>query len=820
MSAFSIDPSHIVPYGLLCDLSRYSGQPRLALPDSIPVDAALFDRYLEQAERWVLHGEAVAYDPQQPQALAVLAECLSLAHDPDYQQQGYTFPFRAMGLAEEDLMPRQEAGQPAHVDQLWADFAREYQTVVALCGSNPATFTETLVFLLKKYTSCLPAGSSEALRPVALYEFLKLRASLAHCLLRVQQSEEQPDFPVLLFCADLSGIQDFVYNIVRTKALKALKGRSFYLQLLLDSLLQQLIDDPVIDISLAHVVYNSGGKMYVLLPHLTAVQDQIARLKQKLDEQMWDKHHERLTIHMAWIPFRYTQANVLEMETEAKATKPLSGGMGELWDALRRKTGQQKYQAFQGVMAAQYGDFFEPIDEGLEEGNDTQRALCAITGELIEFHPKDKRRRAVRLDDDEDAERIYVSPTVGAHAKLGYYLKNVIHYNTSLDGKNQGEVAVFTSPNQIRNQFKRAPEVTDEYFRQDAQSLETVGLPSFRHSRVRYLNDTDFLNQQDVIKKVQASSAYGFSFYGGNEPAFQIDEQGQPIRWRGHNDRFKEKETHQLAGQEGDEATGSGFHRLGVLRMDVDNLGRMFQEGLTNHSFLAAYATLSAQLDWFFGGYLNTLRDQERYRDWVNILYSGGDDLFLFGKWDRCIEMARDIRAAFKRFMAHRPGLTLSGGLAMIEPKFPFSKGAEWAGEAEGQAKKHPGKDAFHLLGQTVQWGEEFDFVLAQSQQIKGFMQRKQLTKGFIYKLYALQRLKRQGHTDWIWMVVYTFSQYANQTRNGELYDYFHAMKDMIFTGRIWLDDHQTVAHDIPEPGRVLDLFVLAANWAELQLRT
>ncbi len=816
----------IVAYGLLRELPFYSGRLRPALPPSLQtgIDEATFDGYLQQAGRWVLNGESAGYEAQSPQPLAALAEYLSLFNDPAHQPRGYTFPYRPMGLAEGDVMPNRAEKSQADFDRLWQKFGEEYRQAVKLCGKNPATFTETLVFLLKKYTSCLPAGSSEKLRPVALFEYLKLRASLAQCLMRVEQSEEQPDFPVLLFCADISGIQEFVYNIVRPKALKGLKGRSFYLQLLLDSLLQQLIDDPAIDISLAHVVYNSGGKMYLLLPNLKEVRDRLAEIKQELDQQMWDKHKERLAVHMAWLPFRYTAANALEMEGKAEPLK----GMGELWEALRRKTGQQKYQAFQGVMAAKYKELFVPITEGMDERSMesdkdlAQPKLCAITGDRIP-NPDEKDEILNEKDhnlnsEDPQAPKIWVTKTVKAHTKLGYYLKNVIHYNTDLNGKAQGEVAVFTSPNQIRNQFKRAKEVTDEYFRQDPQSLDKVGLPSFSHSRVRYLNDTDFLNKQDVIKKVKASSAFGFSFYGGNEPAFQIDERGQPIRWKGRNDRFEEKDTSQLAGQEGDEAKGSGFHRLGVLRMDVDHLGRIFQEGLKNNPSLAAYATLSAQLDWFFGGYLNTLREQEQYRDWINILYSGGDDLFLFGKWDKCIKLAQEIRAAFKQFVAQRPGLTISGGLAMIEPKFPFSKGAEWAGLAEKQAKL-AGKDAFHLLGQTVQWGKELDMVMVESERMHDFFQEKLLTKGFIYRLYALKRIKDRGQNDWIWLVVYTFSQFAGQVRQRDLEKYLNDMKDAIFTSR-WVsgDPHQQ-EKQLFEAGRLLDLYALAANLTELTVR-
>ena len=62
----------------------------------------------------------------------------------------------------------------------------------------------------------------------------------------------------------------------------------------------------------------------------------------------------------------------------------------------------------------------------------------------------------------------------------------------------------------------------------------------------------------------------------------------------------------------------------------------------------------------------------------VNIIYAGGDDLFLVGAWDEVLEVAIDINRAFKQFTNGR--LTLSAGMAMFSPTYPISKMAEIAG--------------------------------------------------------------------------------------------------------------------------------------------
>ncbi|CAD7774493.1 hypothetical protein AIOGIFDO_01597 [Candidatus Methanoperedenaceae archaeon GB37] len=52
-----------------------------------------------------------------------------------------------------------------------------------------------------------------------------------------------------------------------------------------------------------------------------------------------------------------------------------------------------------------------------------------------------------------------------------------------------------------------------------------------------------------------------------------------------------------------------GAHRLGVLKMDVDNLGAVFSGKLQNES-LSKYHTLSRMLETFFTGYLNELCEE------------------------------------------------------------------------------------------------------------------------------------------------------------------------------------------------------------------
>jgi CRISPR-associated protein Csm1 len=142
--------------------------------------------------------------------------------------------------------------------------------------------------------------------------------------------------------------------------------------------------------------------------------------------------------------------------------------------------------------------------------------------------------------------------------------------------------------------------------------------------------------------------------------------------------------------------------------MDVDNLGLVFIQGLnfvkreknqkgeegwggvTNErkkmASISRIATLSRQLNCFFSGYINVLLKKEEF-NLCQIIYTGGDDLFIIGAWNQLIELAKEIQREFSEFCSHNPDFSISGGLTLIHGKYPIYKGAKLAGEAEEKAK-------------------------------------------------------------------------------------------------------------------------------------
>jgi len=149
-----------------------------------------------------------------------------------------------------------------------------------------------------------------------------------------------------------------------------------------------------------------------------------------------------------------------------------------------------------------------------------------------------------------------------------------------------------------------------------------------------------------------------------------------------------------------------GEHLLGFLKADVDRLGELFVFGLKRElnsiDTISRQATLSRLLDMFFTGWLEHLLSSQ-YKDCYTV-FSGGDDLFFVGPWDKIIALAERIQADFTEFTGN-PHITISAGIAITKPDYPIARAAELVEGAIGNSKDN-GRNSITLLETTLKWPE------------------------------------------------------------------------------------------------------------------
>ena len=252
---------------------------------------------------------------------------------------------------------------------------------------------------------------------------------------------------------------------------------------------------------------------------------------------------------------------------------------------------------------------------------------------------------------------------------------------------------------------------------------------------------------------------------------------------------------------------------LGILRMDVDGLGKRFIEGFNS---ISEYKTFSKRLVDFFEEETKNIQQESAFKPYLNIIYAGGDDLFVVGRWDKVIDYAERIRQETNnRFGSD--GISISGGIAVVQPKFPISKAAELAGDAENAAKqfRNGEKNAFHMLGKTISWDKEFDYVKSFKQQFVSLIENYDLSKGILHKLMLYSSiadrnkvLRKEGKPEdfsYIWHISYYLTRYMKRYENNQtVCDFCRSLRDREIDYR---------------NGRNLELIALAARWAELELK-
>ena len=329
------------------------------------------------------------------------------------------------------------------------------------------------------------------------------------------------------------------------------------------------------------------------------------------------------------------------------------------------------------------------------------------------------------------------------------------------------------------------------------------------------------LNELSFLQTHQSGQLTGFKFYGGNRsPVFKegdIDSEGKK-RNAGDPKTFE------------DLAEGTkGFKRLGFLRMDVDGLGKTITDTFKEKgNSLARFSTFSRSIDYFFKGYLNTLwSSNELYKSHVQIIYAGGDDLFMVGRWDVIISFAKEIRNHFQKWVGVGSSLSLSGGVVLVGPKYPISKAALLAGHAEDMAKafsisvksEEEPKNAFTLFGVPLNWEYEFPVVEKLKDLLVLYLE-KSLPKSVLMNIQSFyaQKAYQEEHglaQSWRWRAAYAFTRAGARIkrRDEHIADWLKEQSEKIMFNKA------NQQQGIESKNEYFDLLNVAARWAELVSR-
>ena len=423
----------------------------------------------------------------------------------------------------------------------------------------------------------------------------------------------------ILIGGDVCGIQNYIYQIVSKYAAKSLKGRSFYVQLLTDTIVRYMLDK----LSDAELVYNSGGSFFIIASksNESTLKDTIIPT---IENDLWQRHGISLYVAIASVDI-----DVEDIEND----------LSNKFKDLLEKQDNKKFSKYAYKIINCYDKFFEPKEKPFDN------AIDSITGEYY----IDKNDQETYKPFNNESE-ITIRKLTRRQIDLGEKLRNATYITV-------------------------------------AKRLESNK------------GDFDFLGYAYYIGKVAVDNIIEII-------KFNDESSARPFYYAGSSWNGETFDT--LCQSKGED----DFKRLGVLRMDVDNMGEKFQ----GKSTFKEFQELSHSLDRFFGKTLDEIKN-DKYKESIFIIYSGGDDVFAIGDWKDIMEFAKNVH---DKFNEEFEGFTISAGVSLITLKFPVMKGAEYAGQEERLAKSNECYDAngnkfeknsISLFKTPLNWDYEFNNI-------------------------------------------------------------------------------------------------------------
>ncbi|WP_414658042.1 type III-A CRISPR-associated protein Cas10/Csm1 (plasmid) [Deinococcus sp. VB343] len=185
---------------------------------------------------------------------------------------------------------------------------------------------------------------------VSWFDQVRLRLALEACGERV-----------LVVRTDISGIQDFIYGTASEKALKSLRARSFYLELLAVHTLRELLRQT--GMTRANVAYIGGGGYQLYLP--ASQRAKVEHYAREFDDWLWAEHQGTLG-------FSFALKEISRAEVE-------SGG--EFQRELSASLSTQKARRRSGNLVDVFGEPQDPAPR-LEREKHLNEQFAAFGGQL------------------------------------------------------------------------------------------------------------------------------------------------------------------------------------------------------------------------------------------------------------------------------------------------------------------------------------------------------------------------------------------------------------------------------------------------------
>ena len=635
---------------------------------------------------------------------------------------------------------------------LWNDFQRDLKHIPHSHQKNLSLWLdhfETLCATYAHSVPVIPTLQDKTPADISLYDHAKTTAALATALWRYHHetatetvselNKAWDEEKFLLIQGDFFGIQAFIFangGASNKKAAKLLRGRSFYVSLLMECAALRILDE--LSLPSTSQVLNAAGKFIIIAPKTPHSIAALQRVQREFDQWFLAQSWGQSGIGLAW---------------QAASCNDFSHQRyGELIKRLYLQLDIAKHQRLNlcdptTPAPTIFTDYLDSIHN--------QQGVCQIDGRSPAITEQDGIWVGKLAQDQIDCGRFIVNE------KLERLLisRKTLNLPHDLQLDLFGYHISFTKDETESGKFGRVAN-HDILLRLWDFSLpkdETAAL--WNGYARRHINSYVPWFDDDISVNEKKQGKYTYC----DEDEFGID-------------RVKSFSHLACEDKQFDGSHWRGNRGLIALKGDIDNLGAMFQRGL-NTTNMVKMAALSRQINAFFAIYLPWLcQSDKRFKNTYTV-FAGGDDFFLIGSWQSQINLARQLREDFKRYVAENKQIHFSVGLSMTKPNVPVTYLAEMAETALDKAKNHNStrsyhpKDAVSCFDICMTW-DEFVALEQREQALDHFKRDYGLSTGYIYGLLELVEMKEKMHEDptkSIWHAYFAYRTRRLLERNKQL---------------------------------------------------
>jgi CRISPR-associated protein Csm1 len=605
----------------------------------------------------------------------------------------YAYPLEVLNATtfapKQNITPPNNQIAEKEYSDLWSKFTTALEAIPKAHQANLPLWFDHFDTCWHLHTHAIPSATNGNIKPdVSLFDHSRTAAALAVALwqyhtqhdtlsvehikadkdVRANDNWNTPKFELIL--GDFVGIQDFIFGAhgksTHKFAAKLLRGRSVMVQLLSEVVALKLLE--ALNLPPTSQVLNAAGKFLIVAPATDATRKTIQAVRAEVDAWFLEQTYGQAGVIIAHtvascddlshnnknknFNFNCKIAQLFQaLEIQKRQRFDLCNNPNVIFKEYLQQTAKHGVCDIDGRLPAQVNQhgawLSELVADQISVGEQlTQQAKILIANHQFE----DKANCALMLD------------------YFGYTIAIVNDTEFKKDSR-QGiirRMLDFSLPNADGNLWQGC-----------AKRFINSYVARFEENDISLLDSKKYKNlDQDTISQAKEGAIKPLNVLAC-ENRLQMDKENDT--WQG-----------QVA--------------LIAIKGDVDNLGAIFQQGLSKAEFsFAKWAGLSRQLNFFFATKLAYLC-QNQFKNTYTV-YAGGDDFFLLAPWKTAIELTSTIQSEFKQYVCNDE-IHFSVGLPMFKPSVPIRHMADAAETALGQAKQVEGKNAVTLWGQSVGFDE------------------------------------------------------------------------------------------------------------------